>query len=93
MKRCIAALALVFSIAAATPARADAPPRDLDKMVDKVFARLDADHDGRISRAEADKRPRLAKHFAKVDADRDGYVTKPELKAALQARLQQHVQK
>jgi Ca2+-binding EF-hand superfamily protein len=88
-----AALALATLVAGATAARADEPrPSPVAARVDKVFARLDADRDGRISRPEAEKGKRIANHFDKIDADRDGYVTRGELTAAierLRARRQQ----
>ena len=50
----LAAITLV--VATATPVRADeARPSPVAAKVDKVFARLDADRDGRISRPEAEK--------------------------------------
>lgn len=49
------------------------------------IARLDADGDGRISRAELDAKGRmgqfLAKDFAAIDANRDGYIVRSELRA------------
>jgi Ca2+-binding EF-hand superfamily protein len=55
----------------------------LEKHVDDVFARLDTDKDGKISKDEASKGPRLSKHFDEVDADHDGFVTRAELSAAI----------
>ena len=46
------------------------------------FKKLDADGDGRISRAEAQAAPRLAAHFDDLDANKDGFLTPDELKAA-----------
>lgn len=46
------------------------------------FARMDTDRDGRISRAEADRFPKLAEKFATIDANGDGFVTKEEMQAA-----------
>jgi Ca2+-binding EF-hand superfamily protein len=85
MRIVISLAAAVLLAALAAPALAeDAPKKDKrGKMVEKVFARLDADKDGRISRSEAEKGPRLKEHFDAVDADKDGYVTKAELGAAL----------
>jgi Ca2+-binding EF-hand superfamily protein len=80
---------LIASISLFLPGAAEAgkeKAKDIDAMVDRVFARLDADKDNRISKQEAEKGPRLGKHFAKVDADKDGFVTRPELRAALERR-------
>lgn len=52
------------------------------RMKDAIFARIDTDADGRISRDEAAPFPRLARHFNHIDADKDGYLTKNELRAA-----------
>lgn len=43
---------------------------------------LDADHDGRISRAEARRDPALAKRFDVLDANRDGVLDAAELAAS-----------
>jgi Ca2+-binding EF-hand superfamily protein len=81
------AAALLFS---ATPAFAggdDAEAR-IARRVDNAFVKLDADKDGRISRAEAAKGPRLSRNFDKIDADHDGYVSRAELSAALERFVQ-----
>ena len=44
--------------------------------------KADTDGDGRISRAEAAKMPRLAEHFDQIDTDKDGYLSREELQAA-----------
>lgn len=44
------------------------------------IARLDADHDGGLSRQEIAGKARLEQHFAAIDADRDGYVGRAELR-------------
>ena len=75
----VLAAATLASLLVALPAfAADRPRSPVNDKVDQVFARLDADHDGRISRPEAEKGKRLANHFDKIDADRDGYVTRAE---------------
>jgi len=66
-----------------TPNNNDDAAAKLARRVDDVFARLDADKDGKISKAEASKGPRLSKNFDQVDADHDGFVTKAELSAAM----------
>jgi Ca2+-binding EF-hand superfamily protein len=79
-----AAAALLLTAAPAFAGNRARPP--VNQQVDRVFARLDADHDGRISRPEAERAGRLANHFDKVDRDRDGYVTRGELAAAIERR-------
>jgi Ca2+-binding EF-hand superfamily protein len=61
----------------------DAHAAKLARRVDDVFARLDTDKDGKLSKAEASKGPRMSKNFDTVDADHDGFVTKAELSAAM----------
>ena len=47
------------------------------------WKRLDADGDGKISKAEAQANaPRLAEHFDQIDANGDGFITPEELTAA-----------
>jgi Ca2+-binding EF-hand superfamily protein len=82
-----AAVTLLTSLAVPAFAEGDhARPTDaqIAEHIDKVFARLDTDKDGRISQAEAAKGKRLAKHFDKIDADHDGFVSRAELNAAMQ---------
>ena len=59
------------------------------EMMDKMFAKVDADHDGAISRAEFDARAKLptikepdAKPFLdRCDANKDGGISKDEFRA------------
>jgi cell division septation protein DedD len=46
------------------------------------FVDADTDHDGRLSRSEAQAMPMVARHFDQIDANGDGYITRDELKAA-----------
>jgi Ca2+-binding EF-hand superfamily protein len=46
------------------------------------FQELDTDQDGRLSRDEAQKSPRMAEKFDKMDTNQDGYVTQEEKSAA-----------
>jgi hypothetical protein len=53
---------------------------------DAHFKKTDADGNGLLSRAEADKgMPRLARHFDAIDANKDGQLSREELTAARQA--------
>jgi Ca2+-binding EF-hand superfamily protein len=87
--RCTALVAAgLTAMTVAVPAFADddAAKAKLAKQVDNMFARLDNDHDGKISKAEASKGPRLSKWFDAIDTNHDGFVTKAELAAAFAAR-------
>lgn len=78
MTRFLAPLLLAVSLAA--PAFAQTPGVGLDLL----FARLDADSDGRISQPEVTTAK--TRQFARADRDADGQVTADEL-SAIQARL------
>ena len=57
---------------------------------DERFKKADADGNGAISRAEAEKAmPRLARHFDRIDANKDGQVTREEMAAARKAFFEQ----
>ena len=47
-----------------------------------VFAALDANHDGKISQAEAQKNAAVLQMFAEADKDHDGFLSKAEFDAA-----------
>jgi Ca2+-binding EF-hand superfamily protein len=47
----------------------------------KKFESLDVDEDGFVSLAEAQSKPKLARHFAELDLDDDGKLTKDEMAA------------
>ena len=77
---------LLLSALVATPAFAGGAATPAERT-GKIMARFDTDHDGRISRQEAQAAPRLAAHFDKIDADKDGYLTPAELTAAIENHL------
>ena len=53
------------------------------------FKSADADGNGMISRAEAEKGlPRLARRFEQIDADKDGHITRDEVAAARKAHME-----
>jgi len=57
--------------------------------MDERFKKADADGNGIISRAEAEKgMPRIARHFDRLDADKDGQITRAEFEAARKHRGQ-----
>jgi Ca2+-binding EF-hand superfamily protein len=54
------------------------------------FKQLDADSDGTVSKAEAEKGPpHLAEQFDEVDANKDGKLTQDEMRNARRARMAQ----
>lgn len=57
---------------------------------DERFKKADADGNGSISRAEAERAmPFLARHFDRVDANKDGQVSREEIAAARKAHFEQ----
>ena len=72
--------------AATTPAPAKAaPPSRGEAQALQLFKLLDANGDGRISRAEAEVairlKPSLAELFERTDTNHDGYLTPDEIRA------------
>jgi Ca2+-binding EF-hand superfamily protein len=74
-----------LSLAAAPALAADDP--NVEAVVEKIFKHVDADKDGRISRAEASGRKLLAEHFDKIDADRDGFLSRDEIRSVVAKRM------
>ena len=58
---------------------------DPNKMVERVFERLDQNKDDHIDRAEAEG-SRLAQRFDQIDANEDGRVSRAELLDAFEKR-------
>jgi len=80
-------------LAGASHGDEDAMKARVSRRVEQVFAKLDTDKDGRISKAEAAKGPKMAKAFDHVDADHDGFVSRAEMSAAVERRMQRQQQK
>jgi Ca2+-binding EF-hand superfamily protein len=56
------------------------PPSQLEQR----FKAADKDHDGKLTRAEADAgMPRVAKNFDRLDQEKKGYLTLDQLKSAM----------
>lgn len=47
-----------------------------------VFAALDTNHDGKISKTEAQKNPMVAQMFHQADKNHDGFLSREEFDAA-----------
>ena len=50
--------------------------------------KADANHDGALSREEANASPRLAKHFDQIDADKNGQVSTQEITEYMKSHRQ-----
>ena len=74
MKTLILSIALVVTGAALAPAMAQ------DAAL--VFTALDANKDGKVSKAEAQKNPAVAQMFDQADKNKDGSLSKDEFEAA-----------
>ncbi|MFL9845163.1 EF-hand domain-containing protein [Flavobacterium rhizosphaerae] len=76
-------------ILAASPAFAQEDMPVQKRTPEKMFEKLDADGDGKISMAEAEKAPkgRLKENFATIDTNKDTYLDKEELKTYRKERM------
>ena len=63
-----------------TEVRGERGQRQGGPDIDKIFAEMDANDDGKIMKLEA-KGP-IAENFDKMDSNDDGYITKEELQSA-----------
>lgn len=80
----IAMLAMALPLGAAaqaTPQPTGAQRERAEQAVER-FRAADSNHDGQISRAEADASlPRIAKRFDQIDSDHDGQLSVEEFRA------------
>jgi len=67
-----------------TETRSEQSPRKGRMDMDKMFAEMDANNDGRLAKLEV--KGRLAENFDKIDTDGDGFITKEEMKNAPKPR-------
>ena len=85
-------LLLMMLLLAALPAAAQS---DSSSAQGSARTPLDANHDGVISRDEAQSRPGLARHFDQIDTNGDGQIDRSELRAwrdQMKARREQRQQ-
>ena len=50
--------------------------------LDAAFNRADANHDGQLSRAEAEHFPAVAQRFEQIDGNRDSFISREEFNKA-----------
>ena len=55
-----------------------------------MMMQIDTDKDGRISRAEAAKQPRLNERFAQMDVNKDGFLDRSDREARMATRRAEH---
>ncbi len=61
------------------------------KNLTEWLKKVDSNHDGQISKAEAESyAPRIAKHFDEIDSNHDGLISQDELKAFFDAKRAKH---
>jgi hypothetical protein len=87
----LAAITVAVGVLAQTPP--PPPPEPPVKHGAARFEQIDVNHDGLISREEAQAEPALAKHFDEIDTDHDGTITREELKAFRMARKERKAEK
>ncbi|QWE03653.1 EF-hand domain-containing protein [Polynucleobacter sp. JS-JIR-II-50] len=76
----IVATAVSFFVAIPLLALADDASRD--KEIAERFAKCDVNHDGKLTREEANGcMPRIYDHFSYIDSSNKGYVTVAEIQA------------
>jgi hypothetical protein len=73
----LGALPVAVTFAHAEPTVEGPQARAVQKLKD-----ADADGDGLLSKAEAEKLPRLARHFERIDGNGDGKLSRQELRTA-----------
>ncbi|HXE23076.1 MAG TPA: EF-hand domain-containing protein [Rhodoferax sp.] len=68
------------------PPRQGAPmttPSGAKEDAGAAFTRADTNHDGKLSREEAQAIPALAQHFDEIDANHDGFISREEYDKAM----------
>jgi Ca2+-binding EF-hand superfamily protein len=73
-----------------TPATSTSTPAPTPRhygVARERFMEADTNHDGMISREEAQAMPFVAKHFDEFDTNHDGYITREEMRAGRERML------
>ncbi|MBU3603223.1 EF-hand domain-containing protein [Polynucleobacter sp. AP-Kaivos-20-H2] len=75
-------IAIALSSLVAIPLLALADDASRDKEIAERFAKCDVNHDGKLTREEANGcMPRIYDHFSYIDSSNKGYVTVSEIQA------------
>lgn len=83
--RCLAGVLVGSTLATVSLLSAAQLPKAPSLSAESVFARADANHDGRLSKAEAARYPAFAEKFEQLDADRDGLLNLDEFTVGFNA--------
>jgi hypothetical protein len=65
------------------PAGSTAPKLPSISEVNAAFDRADENHDARLTRAEADRFPEVARRFEQIDTNRDTFISREEFSKAV----------
>ena len=60
------------------------------KGIGRIFEQADANHDGVLTRKEAEKAPMLSNYFNDMDINQDGKVTRQEMVALISMKQKHH---
>lgn len=85
VERLLPVLRKRFGVGPAEAPKKGPTPAEVDRVLADLLKRMDADNDGRISRAEA--KAGLAKNFDHIDTNKDGYLDKDELRRMIRRYL------
>lgn len=55
----------------------------IHRQADAAFARADSNHDGKLSRTEAERLPAISLRFDQLDTNKDQYLSRDEFNNAL----------
>ena len=88
----LAALALAVCLSNFAHA-ADDNQAGEDAQFEQLFNNIDTNHDGKISRPEAElKAPAMAEAFERIDSNHDGYLSKQEIKTFIGVLLKKRAE-
>ena len=96
--QCAILLAVVFCLvlgempayAAAQGVQHDSVPKNSTKNMGRLFEKADTNHDGVLTREEAEKIPVLSDHFNDMDINQDCHVTRQEMIASMGMKQRHH---
>ena len=61
-----------------------------EKEISRLFEKADTNHDGILTREEAEKIPALSSQFNDMDINQDGKVTRQEMAASMKMKKRHH---